>query len=143
MNEVCEVVPVPSERVWEALSDPTTYPEWLVGAQEIRWVDPDFPAPGTQFGHKVGASDEIAVADRTTAVDLEPGRCLVLEVKARPFLRARVRFTLHPHPQGTEIRFGEEPIGPWRLLSPLLWLFVKGRNQRSLHKLRELLEQRG
>jgi uncharacterized protein YndB with AHSA1/START domain len=143
MHEVCEVVQVPPERVWEVLSDPTTYPTWLVGAQEIRWVDPDFPAPGTEFGHEVGASDDVSVADRTTAIAVEPGRCLELEVKARPFLRGRVRFTIGSHPQGTEIRFGEEPIGPWRLLSPLLWLFVKGRNARSLHNLRELLDQRG
>ena len=134
---------MPPEHVWEVLADPRTYPEWLVGTQVIRWVDPEFPKPGTEFGHKVGASDDAAVADTTTAVAVDPGRCLELEVKARPFMKGRVRFTLESHPQGTEVRFGEEPIGPWRILSPVLWLFVKGRNQKSLHQLRELVEHRG
>ena len=62
--EVRAIVPAPPEAVFAVLSDPETYPEWLAGAQHIRQVDGDFPAPGSQFDHEVGPTT--APPSRTT-----------------------------------------------------------------------------
>ena len=39
---------------FNVLVDPTTYPSWLVGAEEIRAVSDDWPAVGSRFNHVVG-----------------------------------------------------------------------------------------
>ena len=52
--------------------------------------------------------------------EIEAPTQLVLEVRARPFGRARVTFELSaPTPDITEVVFGEEPIGAARLMAAL------------------------
>ena len=53
VNEI--LVDSPPSRVFAVLADPTTYPDWLVGAQAIRDVDPAWPAPGAKFSHRIGS----------------------------------------------------------------------------------------
>ena len=43
MVEVSTFLPAPPQEVFDVISDPDTYPSWLVGAKRIRHVDPDFP----------------------------------------------------------------------------------------------------
>jgi len=40
--------------VFDALADPRTYPQWLLGAKEIRSIDPTWPAPSSSFRHQIG-----------------------------------------------------------------------------------------
>jgi len=124
------------------LADPTSYPEWLVGAQLIRGVDDEFPAPGSDFHHAVGASESASVPDRTTSMEAAPGRLLTLKVRARPFFEGLVRFRLAPVDGGTEVAVSETPVGPLRLLAPLVQPLIVARNARSLDKLRDLVESR-
>lgn len=128
--------------MWEVLADPRTYPDWLVGAQVIRSVDADFPAPGSDFHHSVGASDEVSLPDKTTAVDVDPGKSLKLKVRARPFFEGMVTFRLVPVKAGTELVLDEEPIGPLRYVAPLLRPLIVARNAKSLDRLRDLVESR-
>lgn len=142
MTEVRRTIHASPDAVWEALADPTTYPEWLLGAQAIRSVDPGFPAPGTSFHHKVGATRAVTIDDSTTAVEADPPSTLVLKVHARPFFEGIVRYRLVPTRAGTELVLAEEPAGRFRRLAPLLRPFVFGRNARSIDKLAHFVESR-
>jgi uncharacterized protein YndB with AHSA1/START domain len=142
VTEVRRTIGADPETVWQVLADPTTYPEWLIGAQAIRSVDGGFPTPGTDFHHEVGATEDLTVSDRTTSLDADRPHRLALEVRARPFFVGIVRFRLTPVPEGTELVLAEEPAGVYRLLAPVLRPLVVARNQRSLDKLRDLVESR-
>jgi uncharacterized protein YndB with AHSA1/START domain len=128
-------------RVFEFLTDAAHYPTWLVGARRVVVDDPHWPRPGSSFHHEVGAGP-IEVHDATSVVGLEPWRRLDLVVRARPFLIADVRFEVEPHGSGTTLRMTEEPRGPFRVMSPLIWPFVRARNDRSLRRLAELVDGR-
>jgi uncharacterized protein YndB with AHSA1/START domain len=130
------------EQVWEVLADPTTYPSWLVGAQVIRSVDAEFPSPGSDFHHEVGANDKATIPDRTTALDADPPHSLSLKVRARPLFEGIVRFRLVATKSGTELVLEEEPVGPLRFLAPVLRPLIQARNAKSLDNLRDLVESR-
>ena len=121
------------------LADPTTYPQWLVGAKRIRSVDHDWPSPGSSFEHEVGVGP-VEVRDRTEACFWQAGRELDLRVRARPLLVADVRFDIEPAGAGTLVRMTESPRGVYRVFAPLIAPLVRWRNARSLHRLAELVE---
>ena len=78
-------------RVFAVLTDPHTYPAWLVGNVEVQEVDDGFPEPGTGFRHQVGAWP-FTIADRSLVMDVDQDRLLRLDVRARPFVRAVATF---------------------------------------------------
>ena len=128
--------------VFDAVADPRTYPEWLVGAKEMRSVDPTWPAPGSSFHHRVGLAGPLTVDDSSTCREVRAPNLLVLEVRARPFGRAQVTFRLHETVGGaTEVAFSEEPIGPARVLAPVAAVLAKHRNARSLEHLEDYLHR--
>jgi uncharacterized protein YndB with AHSA1/START domain len=140
--EVWAELPAPPEEVFDVLADPETYPEWLVGAQRIRSVDSDFPAPGSKFEHSVGASDEASVDDRTEALGADPPHRLDLFVHAGPF-HGIVDFEVEPCDGGTSrVRFREAATGALAVLTPLLRPIVYARNGRSLKRLAEFVSER-
>lgn len=140
--EVRRTVAAPRDEVFDAIADPRTYPDWLVGAQRIRHVDPSFPAPGSEFAHSVGPSDEVTVDDTSEAVAVDEDRRLVLEVRVGP-VRGGVEFVLGaPTPQTTEIVLRERPIGPAVVLTPVLRPSLGARNEESLRRLDAFLQQR-
>ena len=134
-------VPADPEAVYAVISDPETYPDWLVGAQRIRAVDPSFPATGTGFDHSVGPASGVTVDDSTEATGSDPPHRLDLHVKAGIF-RADVRLLVDPSPEGSEVRFLERPTGPAAVLTPALRPFLLARNAESLRRLGALLEDR-
>src|SRR4051794_28932406 len=87
-------ITVPADRraVFAVLSDPDTYPSWLVGAEQMRSVDDEFPRAGTSFEHSVGGGP-VTVDDRSESIAVQTDTCLVLRVHAGPF-HARVEFEL-------------------------------------------------
>ena len=74
MVSVTRYAAAPIERVFEVVSDPRTYPDWLVGAQEIRSVDEDWPQPGSRFHHRVGLVGPLTIPDSTSSVEVEARR---------------------------------------------------------------------
>jgi uncharacterized protein YndB with AHSA1/START domain len=142
-----EVDQSPAE-VFTVLTDPHTYPDWLVGAHRIRSVDPEWPQPGSSFHHVVGAGP-FKLADRSTVRALDPPRRLELAVFAWPFLKAHVVFELTPQPGGgTCIELREKPE---RGLIGVLWMCLGrfgvsaglwGRNAVTLEQLRSYLGAR-
>ena len=134
--EVRLTVPAPPEAVFEVLSDPETYPEWLAGAQSIRHVDDDFPAPGATFDHEVGPTEGATVADDSESVLADAPNRLMLEVHAGP-MRGMVEFELERTTDGTLVTFRESAVGPLGFAMPVLRGPIFLRNRASLERLRQ------
>ena len=132
-----EVAPA---RLFAVLVDPTTYPEWLIGAKKIRSVDANWPAVGSKFHHTVGFGP-LALRDSTSVRDMDDGRMLELEVRARPVLEAVVRFEITATGTGCRLRHIESPMGPYKLIAPVISPLVKARNDGSLNRLAAIVER--
>ena len=129
--------------VYGVLADPASYPLWVVGNKSIRGYDGSWPAPGSEFHHKVGFG-LLAIKDKTAALESDPDRRLVMLVRALPFLRARVAFSLEPHGAGTHVTMEEQPSGgPWeKLWNPVLDALTSLRNAATLRRLKQFAEVR-
>ena len=134
------------EKVFAVLSDPRTYPEWLVGAEVIRRVDAAWPVPGSQFHHRIGFGP-LTVAGSTTVREIDPPRVLSLGAGMGPLGEASVRFVLTATEGGTTVEVEEEPRNgvmraAWRVLGPAVTLALWGRNDASLSQLRDYMQAR-
>lgn len=120
--------------MYRILTDPTTYPEWLVGAKEIRDVSQDWPAVGSSFEHTVGFGP-LQIPDKSVVFAIEPSRSLTLTVKVRPVLEARVKLEVLDNGSGSLVRMSEEPVGVYTVIAPLARPLIRARNKRSLDRL--------
>lgn len=132
------------EDVFATLLTPSTYPDWLVGCQDIRAIDADWPAVGSKFHHRVGLAGPLTVADSTEVLEIEEPSLLVLEARARPLGRARVRFELRSEGTAssprTLVTLDEVPLGLLSPAQPAIDVLTAPRNVRSLQRLAELVE---
>lgn len=139
-------IAAPVEAVFDVLVTPETYPDWLVGAQDIRGVDDGWPAVGTRFHHRVGLGGPLTVADNTKVLRIDRPSLLELEVRARPLGRGKATFQLSPSPTGgaagCRLQIDEVPIGTLSPLHPALAPLIRARNEKSLEQLAELVEKR-
>lgn len=129
------------DRVFEVLSQPALYRDWVVGTKEVRASDRSWPAVGSRFHHTVGAPG-LSLRDSTRVVACERPRRLVLHASAGPLGAAEVELQLEPAAGGTRLSFSEGPrLVPTTVtqLPPLRWL-VAARNGESLARLKELVE---
>jgi uncharacterized protein YndB with AHSA1/START domain len=132
-------MPAPAAKVFDVISEPTTYPQWLTGAKRIRRVDRDFPRPASEFEHEVGAGP-VTVKDTTEVEEVRPNHMLEMVVRARPFLVARVIFEVFTDTErSSRLRLSETPIGFYRFFAWLIDPLIKARNTRSLHRLADYL----
>jgi uncharacterized protein YndB with AHSA1/START domain len=135
-------IDVPPERVWAVLADADHYPDWVVGAADVRDADPGFPAPGTRFHHRVGFGP-LKLNDHTEVVESTPPSHLRLRAKARPFGTAFVDMRLALNGRGfTHVTMDE---GPADLLSrlvhnPIADRLLHGRNVEGLRRLKRVAE---
>lgn len=125
--------------VFEVLTDPETYPRWLVGAQAIRNVTDGWPAVGSAFDHRVGWGP-LQIPDRTTVRRIVRPRLLELQVRARPLIEAVATFELSDDDDGCTLTISEEPWGPFRFGAFLFDPMIRARNRRSLERLAEVVE---
>jgi uncharacterized protein YndB with AHSA1/START domain len=140
MAVVRRLIPSPRAQVFAALTNPETYPHWLVGARDIRDVDVEWPAVGSAFHHRVGLVGPLTVADLSKVLAVEAPRLLRLEVRARPFGRGQATFTLEAAPgDSTIVQLDEVPIGLLAPLTPVLDPVTAFRNRRSLAHLEDFL----
>jgi len=141
MAYVARELAAPAPAAWAVLIDPTTYPEWLIGAQEIRDIDDDWPAVGSRFHHRVGIGP-LTLPDNSEVVAVVGGSRLVLRVKARPFIAAVVTFHIVGDGARCVVTMQEEPalrtIG--NVVRPLMDPLIHVRNHRSLRRLAALIE---
>lgn len=131
----------PRDAVFNALADPETYPEWLVGAQQIRGVDKDFPEPGSEFQHSVGPTEATTIDDSTKTLESHGHRQLILEAHAGP-MKAEVEFDLVKRGDDrTEVVMRERPLGAASVLTPLIRPLLALRNMRSMHQFAAFVER--
>jgi len=137
------VVEAPPQTVFDILADPPSYEIWVVGNKGIRGYDRSWPEAGSEFHHTVGLGP-LATRDKTVSIECEPGRRLVMKVRALPFLRATVAFTLEPEGDGTRVTMDEQPRGePWELVwNPVFDALTGLRNAETLRRLTRLAEVR-
>jgi uncharacterized protein YndB with AHSA1/START domain len=135
-TEVRVTIPAPPDAVFAVLSDPTTYPEWLVGAQRIRQVDDDFPAEGSSFDHEVGPAPAATVADSSEVRSSDAPSRLELEVHAGP-IKGVAEFELERLADGTLVTLRERVTGSLGATMPLLRGPIFLRNRISLDRLRQ------
>jgi len=134
------IIEADRERVFAVLLDPTTYPDWLVGAQSIRSVDAHWPDTGTKFHHRIGFGP-LAIPGSTSVRRVERGEQLQLGAGMGVLGEAVVTFRLSATSGGTEVRVEEQPDhGPvrlaWSVASPVMRFGLWGRNAVSLSSLR-------
>ena len=128
------------EAAFAVLTDPTTYPRWLVGAQAIRAVDATWPKPGSRFHHVVGFGP-LKIPDHSEVLEIEPGHLLRLKVKARPFVSAVATFTVVGDDRRCVVSVEEEPTAEMfgRVARVVLDPSIHLRNHRSLARLAAVL----
>jgi uncharacterized protein YndB with AHSA1/START domain len=132
------------EQVFDVLMDAQAYPDWVVGAKEVRAVDPSWPEPGSEFHHKVGVGP-VEIEDSTTMVAHERPSFVKLEVHAGPVGSGIVEMRLSPSDDGgTLVEMVEYPIeGPAETLDgPVEDVAIKARNLEALRRLKNLVEDR-
>jgi uncharacterized protein YndB with AHSA1/START domain len=136
-------VDAPVESVFDTLTDPHTYPEWLAGAKHIRAVDDEWPAVGSRFHHQVGIGP-LRIDDDTEVREIARPNRLVLEVRARPIGRGKTTFSLRQDGAGCTLTVEEHPITtPLRVLTdPVLDAAIHMRNEGSLKRLKRFVESR-
>jgi carbon monoxide dehydrogenase subunit G len=135
----------PLSVVFDLICDPTTYPEWLVGAQEIRHIDDEWPMVGSTFEHRIGVGP-IRIPGSTTVELLDSPNHFALAAGMGPLGEARVDFRLRGiDGTSTEVTIEETPsaglarIG-WFIYRPVIFGLLWGRNAVSLHALATLAE---
>jgi uncharacterized protein YndB with AHSA1/START domain len=134
------VVDAPSAEVFAVIVEPRTYPRWLLGAQEIRDVDDDWPSVGSGFRHRVGVGS-ITIPDDSRVLAFVPGELLRLKVRARPLVTAIATFAVVDAGERCVVTLEEEPtlrvIG--NIVRPMLDPTIHMRNHRSLRRLADVV----
>lgn len=138
------VIDAPIEVVFDVLRDARRYEDWVIGTWRIRDVDPDFPEPGSRFGHKVGFWP-LFINDETKVLASVGEHRLVLQAEVGAFGAAKVDLRLTPQGDRTRVELIEKPVtGPLRwvhnpLQDTVLWV----RNWLSLQLLKAIAEGHG
>ena len=136
-------IDAPPAAVFAVLADPEPYPDWLIGASEIRRFDANWPSPGAKFHHMVGVKPFV-IADSTEVIDVEPNRHLHLRVRSRPLVVAEAIFDLVGDDEHCVVTLDEKPgFRPFTdLLRPLVDPLIHARNHRSLARLADVVAAR-
>ena len=135
-------VDAPLQRVWEVLANPASYAYWVVGSKAVRDADPGWPNLGTKFHHTIGVGP-LKLRDNTQVEEVNKPRRLVLRTRTRPLGAQKVTLTLDPAGTGTLVEMVENPVGvPLQIVSPPLDIVLRGRNEESLKRRKELAEER-
>lgn len=141
MSRTMRVINATPDRVFAVLADGWTYSDWVVGTAHIRNVDPGWPKPGSEIHHKAGPWP-ISLRDRSTALECEPGRLLLLKVRLWPLGAGHVRLVLDPvGDDATRVtmieQFTEGPL--LGLRNKINDVFLHYRNRESLRRLDDLV----
>jgi hypothetical protein len=130
------------EAVWNVLSQPLLYADFVVGSKFIRNYDADWPAVDTRLHHTLGIGP-LALKDESTVIEVEPRRHLRLHTGLRPFGVNVVVFRLEPlDGDRTRVTIEEDRLeGPLRFVPRLLAdPALSLRNKALLRRLSRLAE---
>jgi len=105
------------DRVWDVLADGWLYPLWVVGATAMQDVDDTWPDAGARLDHLSG-SWPLALKQRTTVLECDPGRRLVLEASSRHLGASRIATSLTPSRDGVDVRLERHLVRGIRKIVP-------------------------
>lgn len=144
MSRISTVMKCRPEDIFAVLSDGWLYGMWVVGSARIRKVDPEWPQPGAQIHHSVGAWP-LLISDTSEVEQVDAPHRLQLRVRAWPAGEARVILTCTPRGDSeTEVVMEEYPVsGPATMMpKPLEDAILRLRNDEALRRLANLSEGR-
>lgn len=130
--------------MFAVLADARRYPDWVVGAAQIRDHDASFPAPGSRLHHEVG-SWPLTLSDHTEVLDVDPPRRISLKAKARPLGTARIDIELSEAAGGTNVLMDERPGDRLTAMvagNPIADAALRVRNATALGRLKNVVEGR-
>lgn len=132
------------EEVFAVLLDPYCYPKWVVGAKAIRAVDEGWPAPGSSFHHRLGATPLVEIRDRSEVLALDAPRGITLRTFLRPLGIARVDIRVVPTGDEILVELKEvlERNTLLRNIARLLDPFIHFRNTESLRRLEKIVTEK-
>jgi carbon monoxide dehydrogenase subunit G len=143
MATVNVLVRRPPEQVWDVLADGLAYAEWVVGTQEIRAVDEQWPEVGAKIHYSVGVGP-LSYRGSTVVRSAEVNRQLGLEADGGLLGTARIVLDLLPWGEDTVVVLDEHPLrGPgyhWHNTLSDAVLLLRGRPM--VHHLARLVERR-
>lgn len=137
------IIDLPIHETFALVADPTTYPEWLVGAQDVTEVSEAWPEVGSSFTHRIGFGP-LRVPGSTTIRDISAPTNLTLGAGMGPLGEAHVEFVLEAvDADHTQVTVTETPIGglaraSWFIYRPIVFGLLLGRNAASLEMLAKL-----
>jgi uncharacterized protein YndB with AHSA1/START domain len=139
-NEIS--IDAPPERIFEVLSEPASFAEWVPGTREIADFDDAWPAEGTSFQYVAGLPG-LGIRDRTFVRRSRSPVLLDLRIHG-PFASTRATIELQAEGEGTRVRMLEEPAHLLLRLAigPLGHALIKVRNVEALRRLKRLVEAR-
>ncbi|OEJ93340.1 SRPBCC family protein [Streptomyces thermolilacinus] len=131
----------PPSAVWEVLSDPDKYAEWVVGTEETSPLFGTWPEVGAALRYTV-ALGPVRFEGTTVVRRLEPPNRLELEVRSGPAGTARVAIEVMAWGEDTLVIVDEHPLrGPGaRFHNALLESAIQLRHRRMLRRLAEVVE---
>ena len=126
------------EHVFDVLSDPYSYADWVVGTTEVVTADETWPAEGSRFTWRVGAPP-LQTTGQTEVLEQDPPRRLVLRI-GLPVGHVRIEIELHRETDGTQVTLNEYVSVPLAraMADPPLHM----RNARAVSQLKALVEGR-
>ena len=134
-------IQAPPEDIFNVLSRAETYEHWVVGCQQVRQSDAEWPQPGSSFEHRLGVGP-LRIGDITTVVESSPPRRLVLRTRAWPLGETLVELRIWASGEGSEVEMRQQPAaGPIaKLDNPLQQMLTALRDRECLRRLRRLAE---
>jgi len=134
-------VAAPPERVWAVLADGATYGDWVVAANPVRAVDPEWPDVGASLAYSIGIRP-LDLQGTTWVLHSDPPRLLELEIDLGTAGSVRVEIGLQAVGTGTRLSLDEHAErGPARWMhNPAASAAYAARAVLMLRRLRALAE---
>lgn len=128
------------EAVWAALTEPMSYPRWLVGVKDVLWVDEAWPQPGAGVDY-LFRWGPFSLRGRVTVLEAQRPGHLRLRWKRRLLGDAVAEFTIVQTADGCVVDLAEAPRGLFAGLSaePFTTSVSTGHNRALLARLRRLV----
>jgi uncharacterized protein YndB with AHSA1/START domain len=131
------------EAVWSVLAEPGSYGDWVVGTDHIARADAAWPEVGSALEYRIGVGPA-KLGDRTSVVEADPPRRLVLRAEVQRLGAYLVTLELEPAGAGTHVVMEEGPIEGIvdALHTRLSDVALRRRNDVALRRLKRLAEER-
>ncbi|MDF6017877.1 SRPBCC family protein [Streptomyces sp. JH34] len=132
------------EDVWEVLSDPERYGDWVVGTSRAEHDEGQWPRVGAALRYEIKVGP-LTLHNRTVVRRSEPTAVLELEADSGPLGTARIAMELRPWGRHTLLIFDEHPLrGPGGALhNGLLDVAQQVRHRAMLGRLARVCEDAG